>query len=165
MYFQISHIPNLSNSSEPFDFVLTKISKLTVVFILTIICLALVWNAESFATAFIFILLLLVSTFESYLCIFLLFVLYVRVTNIRLIKIICHVLSNNDLLRKTVKIDFSESISRNLSPQPLQILYLHNLNYDGHPSWQSSDLPCGTLTDKATWPFDHMVLQNHIINY
>ena len=47
------------------------------------------------------------------------------------------------------------SLTKNRSPLP-QFLWLSNL--------QSGDLPWGIPTDKTTWPFDYVVLQDHVTN-
>ena len=44
-------------------------------------------------------------------------------------------------------------------------LYLNYHSAYGHLTWQDGDLPWQTPTHKATWPFDHLVLQNHVTNW
>ena len=42
--------------------------------------------------------------------------------------------------------------------------YLHYHNVHGHQSWQCGNLPWSATTHKATWPFDHVVVQDHVTN-
>ena len=42
--------------------------------------------------------------------------------------------------------------------------YPHYHNAYGHQPWQGGDLSLGALTHKITWPFDHVVLQDHKAN-
>ena len=38
------------------------------------------------------------------------------------------------------------------------------LNACGHQTWQGDELPWGAPTCKFIWPFDYMVLQDHMTN-
>ena len=46
----------------------------------------------------------------------------------------------------------------------IENVYLHCQNVNGHQTWNGSDLPWGFSSHKFKWPFDHMVLQDHVIN-
>ena len=45
--------------------------------------------------------------------------------------------------------------------QPLETYFYYHNDY-GHHTWQGSDLPWGAPTHKISWPFNHVVLQNHL---
>ena len=49
----------------------------------------------------------------------------------------------------------------NLTIQP-QKTYLHYCNANGHLTWQCDGLPWGAPTHKVTWPFDHVILWDHV---
>ena len=48
------------------------------------------------------------------------------------------------------------------SRDKLKPLYLHNHSAYGHQIWQYGDSLWETLIDKVTWPFDFVVLQDHV---
>ena len=58
-------------------------------------------------------------------------------------------------------VDFSEGMW-NLALQPLKKLYLHFHIAYGHQTWQSGNLSYRAANNKVTWPFDHVVLQDHV---
>ena len=60
--------------------------------------------------------------------------------------------SNSGLKREPL--EYSSSATKNISPLPQCLKTL-----------QDGDLPWGAPTHKITWPFNHGVLQNHVINY
>ena len=75
---------------------------------------------------------------------------------------ICRVLSSHVLEKKAEMAGWSESIWNLL--QQLKTLYLDfHIDY-GYQTWLGGDLPWETPTHKVTWPFDHVVLQDHLIN-
>ena len=43
--------------------------------------------------------------------------------------------------------------------------YLHYRNAHRHQTWEGSDLPWKTPTHRVTWPFHHVVLQDHATYY
>ena len=45
----------------------------------------------------------------------------------------------------------------------LKPLYLHYHSVYGHQTWQDGD-PGEAAAHKVVWPFDHVVLQNHVTN-
>ena len=46
----------------------------------------------------------------------------------------------------------------------LKTLYLHYQSAYDHHTWQDSNLPWWAPAHKVTWPFDHVVLQDYVIN-
>ena len=42
--------------------------------------------------------------------------------------------------------------------------YLHDHSFYGHQTQQNGGLPWAAPTHKITWPFSHMVLQDHVTN-
>ena len=58
--------------------------------------------------------------------------------------------------------DSSESM-RNIALQSSKT-YLHYDNAYGNQTYQSGGLPWGTSTDKVIWPFDYVVLWDHVGN-
>ena len=81
-------------------------------------------NAKSFAMAFVVFLSFLLHPFstwtdKNYQCIFLLFLLQVRMADIGLTNVICRVFSSHALQRQTVMIDLDEGMW-NLGFQPLK---------------------------------------------
>ena len=108
------------------------------------ICTAFVCHTKSFVITCVVLFRLLVGSFgrtdKSCLCIFLLFLLYLRVTNIGLIiMIICRVLfkqcvleinSNGGFWREHT--EFCSSINNT---------YFHYHHAYGHQNWQNGDLP------------------------
>ena len=42
--------------------------------------------------------------------------------------------------------------------------YLHYHNTYGHQTLKGGELPWGALTNKITWPFNHVALQDHVTN-
>ena len=75
---------------------------------------------------------------------------------------ICRVLLSHVLEKKAEMAGWSESIWNLL--QELKTLYLHFHNDYGYQTWLGGDLPWETPTHKVTWPSDHVVLQDHLIN-
>ena len=45
-----------------------------------------------------------------------------------------------------------------------RVLYLHYQSVYGHQTWQDDTLPWWATTYKSTWPFDHVVLEDHSTN-
>ena len=50
------------------------------------------------------------------------------------------------------------------SHDKLKSLYLHNHSVYSHQTWKHGDLTYGAPCHKVTWSFDHVVLQNHVLN-
>ena len=44
-------------------------------------------------------------------------------------------------------------------------IYLHYHNAYGQKAWQDGVLPWATSTHKVTWPYNHVVLQDHVTNW
>ena len=45
----------------------------------------------------------------------------------------------------------------------LKSLYLHYQSAYGHHTWQDGNLPWWALAYKVTWPFNHVVLWDHML--
>ena len=50
------------------------------------------------------------------------------------------------------------------SREILKSLYIHYYSAYGYQTWQDGNLPWWAPAYKVTWPFDHMVLQDHVTN-
>ena len=46
----------------------------------------------------------------------------------------------------------------------IENIYLHYHIAYGQQTWQSNDLQGGAPSHKATWPFNHVILQDHVEN-
>ena len=60
------------------------------------------------------------------------------------------------------KIRLSSGLAR--SRDKLKPLYLHYHIAYGHQNWQDDNLPSSIPAYKVTWPFDYVVLQDHMTN-
>ena len=129
--------------------------------------IAFVCNAKIFAIVS-FKILLLVRVFgwsnKAYSYVFDLFLFLAHLTNVGFINMLCHVLSCHVFYRKTVMVDQSESML-NLAVQPLKT-YIH---YPTSTMLTTTKLDRvmtyhEELPPKSSWPFDHLVLQDHRTN-
>ena len=46
----------------------------------------------------------------------------------------------------------------------LKKLYLHFHNAYGYKTWLDGELPWAAATQKVAWPYNHVVLQDHVTN-
>ena len=92
---------------------------------------------------------------------FFLFLWKAVVTNNGLINMIFRVLWGH-VLKTAINSSLSESTS-SLAFQPLKTLYIHHHIVYGYQIWQG-DLTWDTPTNKVICPFDHAILQSHVIN-